>query len=147
MGSSLVPGAIDGSRPVFIEQPLPSFGNFAAALVAAKEDLGFGGVVVDGADAGVLGWLTGRRDHDRLSLRPPHSVQGREATDVEFSRIIKVVSWLHAGAGSFDRLFLTRYSGSGRLILGCGRLSTISGFARCKRTVSASTRMPVTSAS
>ncbi len=107
MRSGIVPSHIDGSRPVFIEQPLPHFGHFAAAFGAAKDDLRLAGVVVYSTQALVLGWLTGGREHDLLAFRTPHRLQGWEPTDIEFIRIVKGIARLYLVAGVLDRLFLT----------------------------------------
>src|SRR5262245_2965693 len=103
-------------------------------------------MVVDRPNAIVSGGLSRCRDHYLLSLGTPQRPQGRKPTHIEFVRIIKDGSRFQVIAGLLNRLFFTRYSGSGLLILCWGRLSTISACFRWTRTVSAATRIPVCSA-
>src|SRR5512139_1654116 len=114
--------------------------------MASEQHYRLTGMIIDRANAVALVRLSRGRNHDLLALWAPHRSQGRHPREVELIRIIEDLLRFQGRTGVFNRLFLTAYSGSGLLIVCCGRLMTMSAAFRWHRTVSASTRIPVCSA-
>src|SRR5713101_79181 len=146
MGVGIVPGDVDCSGRVLVHQSLQQFGHFTTALSSLEQNDGFTRVIIHGTQPVSTVRLTWGGDHHLFTFGAPQCPQGRQPTDIEFIGIIEYVALFQLVAGVFNRLFLTRYSGSGLLILCWGRLSTMSAFFSTRRTVSVETRWPVFSA-
>ncbi len=71
MRAGIVPNGIDRARRVFIDQRLQQFGDFSPPLAALKQDHGFTGVIIDGAQTLVLLGVTQCRNHDLLAEWAP----------------------------------------------------------------------------
>jgi hypothetical protein len=146
MGIGVIPSYINGFIGMFLQKGFQEFGDFFTPLVSAYENDGFSGMVVDSPDAIVLLGLAWSWDHDLLSFWAPHRNQGWQPGQVEFISVIKHFLRFQVVSDVFDRLFLTLYSGSGLLMVCCGRLKTIPPALSTRRTVSVETRNPVSSA-
>src|SRR5262249_45922227 len=132
---------------VFLHQSIQELGDLLAALVPLQEDHCFPSMIVDGANAVVLGGLSRSGNHHLLPFGAPHRPQRGKPTEIEFIGVIEDIPRFPMVSGRFNRLFFTTYSGSGLLIVCWGRLKTISAAWRWTRTVSFCTRIPVRSAS
>jgi hypothetical protein len=130
MGAGIVPGHVDRLGGVLIQQGLQQLGYLPPALPASEEHHRLPGMVIDGPDTIVFSGLSWCGDHDLLAFGTPHGPQGGQPTEVEFIGVIKDFFCLQAISGFLNRLFLTRYTGSGLLILCWGRLSTMSASSR-----------------
>ena len=125
---------------------LEEFGNVLAAFVPLHQHHGLARMIIHRPQPIAFRGGAGRWNHDLLSLGTPHLAQRRVPTHIEFVGIVKDFIAFQVVTRFFNRLFLTWYSGSGLLILCCGRLITIPAALRCSRTVSIPTRIPVCSA-
>jgi hypothetical protein len=129
---------------MLLQERFQQFGRLASALASTDEDHRLASVVVDRPDAVALflGWagvgiITCWPFGLHIALRV--GIQLR----LELLGIVEDVCRSEVVAGLFERLFLRVYSGSGLVMVCWGRLKTIPAAFKCSRTVSYSTRMPV----
>ena len=146
MRRRVIPRDLDGLCRVLVQERLQQCRDLPTPFVGFAQDHGLSRMVIDGANALALRGLAWRGDHHLLAFRTPHGFEGRQPGEIARIGIVKDLPGLQAIAGRFHRLFFPWYSGSGLLMVCWGRLKTMSASCRCRRTVSASTRMPVWSA-
>ena len=146
MRSRVIPRHRDGLCGVLLQERVQQCRALATPFVRCAQDHGLSCMVIDGANTRALRGLAWRGDHHLLACRTPQGFAGRQPGQIARIGRGKDLPWLQAIAGRFNRLFFPWYSGAGLLILCWGRLKTMSASCRCRRTVSAATRMPVCSA-
>jgi len=129
-----------------IKQGLQQFGHLAAAFVAPGDHYCLTRIPIDCAEPIVARGLHRRCNHHLLAFGTPHGTQGRQPADIELVGVVEDFAGPYAGAGVFDRLFLSAYSGSGLVILCCGRLSAMSAARSSRNTLGTLMRRPVCSA-
>ena len=136
MSAGVVPSHVDRPFRVFLKQSLKQLRNLSATLVALELHNGFPRMIVNRANAVILVGLPRSGNHHLLAFRTPHRMQGGKPTEIKLILIIEHLTGLQVITGLFNRLFFSRYSGSGLLIVCCGRERTISASASTRRTVS-----------
>jgi hypothetical protein len=148
VGVGIIPSHLDTTRRMLLQQCFEQLGSLPPALAATEQDHRLAGVVVDRPDAVSLG--VGWVGVSIITCSGPWGstspAASASSSQVELVGVVEVIFWFEALAGFFDRLLLRAYSGSGLVMVCCGRLCTIPAAFRCTRTVSYSTRMPVCSA-
>src|SRR5258708_20148299 len=127
---------------MLVEQRLQQLGDRAPSLVAPHEHHRLPRVVVERANAIVFGRL-GRGVHHHLLARwTPPGTPRRQPTHVALVGVGEDRVRCEAVARIVNRLFFPAYSGSGLLMVCCGRLSTMSPAFRRRRPVSTPTPLP-----
>jgi hypothetical protein len=129
-GVRMVPGDIDGFSRMRVQNRLQPFSDLTPPLRLTEKDPRFPRMIIDGPSAIALLRLARGWEHPLLPQPTPQRWSGWQPTDLEFVRLVKHLACFHAISRRFDRLFLTSSSGSGRLMLGCGRLKTMPSNAK-----------------
>ena len=136
MSCEVVPSHKDHSRRMLVQQRLQQLGHFLASLSFADQDNSLSAMIVDGPQPVMHLGLSWGRDPHLLPFGAPHRSQSGQPAHIELVGIVEHLPWLQSVSGFFDLLFFTWYSGSGLLMVCCGRLNTISSLASSRRTVS-----------
>src|SRR5512143_444374 len=98
--------------------------------MASKQHHRLASMIIDRANAVTLRRLPRGRNHDLLAVRTPQRPQGGHPGEVELIGRIADLPRFQRRTGFFNRLFCTGYSGSGLLMVGWGRLMTMSAAFR-----------------
>ena len=146
MGIGIILRDINRLPGMLREDCVQQFGNFTTTFVRAKERNGFPRMIVHGTQTIAFRWLSRRGNHDLLSARTPQRAQRWKPAEIKFVGVIKNLANVQMITRFLDRLFFSSYSGSGLVILCCGRLITMSFCFKSRRRVSSENRRPVWSA-
>src|SRR5918993_2728933 len=146
VGAGVVPGDVDGPTGVPGQELLQKLGHLAPPLAPARDDDSLAAVPVDRAQAVAPGWLRGGGDHHLPPDEAPHGPDRRVPADVELVGVVEGLARLQAATGRFDRPFFSAYSGSGLVMVCCGRLRRIPPSRSRRQTLAPLTRIPVSSA-
>ena len=92
MGVGIVPGHIDGSGGMVIDQRLQQVSNFTPPLMPSEEDDRLPGVVIDRANPVVFRRLTGGENAYLLAFGTPERFERRQPRDVELVRVVEGIA-------------------------------------------------------